>query len=150
MSETKYVAIVDDHTASREALRRAKPDLAAYLELLPLEGADAIFAYSRDATAAGPAGETVLSARMFSPFDGIIEDPATGSAAAAATALLAQLAGGTAQRSWRVHQGVDMGRPSLLLARTASRDGAVIATHVGGRCVRVLDGTFMLEGEEAR
>lgn len=136
--------------ASRKALRRAKPNIAAYLEILPREGADSIFAYVREPAGVESAGLLGLSARMFSPFDGIIEDPATGSATAAATALLAELKGGTAELNWRVEQGVDMGRPSLLLARTATRDGRVTAAHVGGRCVAVLEGTFALEGEEAR
>ena len=37
-----------------------------------------------------------------------------------------------------------LGRPSLLLGRTAARDGAVTATHIGGRCVAVLEGTLVL------
>lgn len=135
--------------ASRDALRRSKPNIAAYMEILPCDGADAIFAYVKDPAGIASSDETALSARMFSPFDGIIEDPATGSATAAATALLAELAGGSAQRHWRVHQGVDMGRPSLLLARTVTQDGRGTATHVGGSCVPVLEGTFTLEGEES-
>ena len=136
--------------ASRDALRRSKPNIAAYMEILPHDGADAIFAYFKEPAGLAPSDETLLSARMFSPFDGIIEDPATGSATAAAAALLAELGGGTAERRWRVHQGVDMGRPSLLLARTVTQQGVVTATHVGGSCVPVLEGTFTLEGEESR
>ena len=136
--------------ASRDALRRAKPNITAYLEVLPCDGADAIFAYVKETSATSPGDETTVSARMFSPFDGIIEDPATGSATAAATALLAELEGGTTERRWRIHQGVDMGRASLLLARTSTEDGRVTASHVGGSCVPVLEGTFTLEGEEAR
>lgn len=129
--------------ASREALRRSKPDFAAHADLLPLDGSDAIFAYWRAGEESEPAGETVLHARTFSPLDGIIEDPATGSACAAAIALLATLdPRDRAERSWRIHQGVDMGRPSLLLGRTAKNQGAVISTHIGGRCVAVLEGTL--------
>jgi len=145
---------------SRDALRRSKPNIAAHAELLPLDGADAIFAYWRAADESDAASESVLHARTFSPLDGVIEDPATGSACAAAITLLATLAAGTAaaagataapgtsgalhERAWRIHQGVDMGRPSLLIGRTVSRDGAVIGTHIGGRCVAVLEGSFEL------
>jgi trans-2,3-dihydro-3-hydroxyanthranilate isomerase len=122
---------------SRDALRSAKPHIAAFHDLFPLDAADSIFAYWREP---GAGDEQVLHARMFSPLDGIIEDPATGSAAAATIALLASLAGGPAERHWRIHQGVDMGRPSLLLGRT----GAGGDTHIGGRCVVVLDGSFYL------
>ncbi|MBX9596400.1 MAG: PhzF family phenazine biosynthesis protein [Roseomonas sp.] len=126
--------------ASREALRRAKPDLAAYGAHLPLGGADAVYAYTRDA--AGEPG-TDIQARMFSPLDGIVEDPATGSATAAATGLLAELRG-VPELALRVGQGVDMGRPSRLLARAArGADGRLTAT-VGGRCVPAMEGTLAL------
>jgi trans-2,3-dihydro-3-hydroxyanthranilate isomerase len=130
--------------ASRDALRRAKPNLTAYESILPLDGADSIFAYTRDDLARSGA-EAILHARMFCPFDGSIEDPATGSATAAAIALLASLDNvPNAERHWRVHQGVDMGRPSLLLGRTETRNGLLIATYVNGRCVPVLEGSFVI------
>jgi trans-2,3-dihydro-3-hydroxyanthranilate isomerase len=129
---------------SRDALRRAKPDFAAHAELLPLDGADAVFAYFREREGS-TADETVLHARTFSPLDGIIEDPATGSACAAAIALLATLdPHDRAELHWRIHQGVDMGRPSLLLGRTAKNQGSLIGTHIGGNCVAVLEGTLDL------
>lgn len=130
---------------SRDALRRAKPNLTAYESVLPLEGADSIFAYTRG-DAGDPSGTAAtLHARMFCPFDGSIEDPATGSATAAAIALLASLdSEPEGERHWRVHQGVDMGRPSLLLGRTETRKGLVAATYVSGRCVPVLEGSFIL------
>jgi trans-2,3-dihydro-3-hydroxyanthranilate isomerase len=131
---------------SRDALRRAKPNLMAYEALLPLDGADAVFAYVREKAAAGPGNEAVLYARMFSPLDGIVEDPATGSATAATIALLATIdrdAG--AERRWRIHQGVEMGRASLLLGRTVLDDASSqVTVYVGGHCVAVLRGSFEL------
>ncbi len=128
---------------SREALQRSRPLFAAHALHLPLDGADAVFAYWRAPGESGAARETVLQARTFSPLDGVVEDPATGSACAAAIALLATLAGDDdALRTWRIHQGVDMGRPSLLLGRTAARNSAVVSTHIGGRCVPVFEGVF--------
>jgi trans-2,3-dihydro-3-hydroxyanthranilate isomerase len=130
---------------SREALRRSKPDMTRHAELLPLDGADAIFAYWRARDELATADETVLHARMFAPLDGIIEDPATGSACAATIALLSTLGlDDRAELAWRIHQGVDMGRPSLLLGRTTARHATVIGTHIGGRCVPVLEGTLVL------
>jgi trans-2,3-dihydro-3-hydroxyanthranilate isomerase len=130
---------------NQDALGRSRPNVAAHAELLPLDGADAIFAYWRVRDEAPASGETVLHARMFSPLDGIVEDPATGSACAATIALLATLSRDErAELAWRIHQGVDMGRPSLLLGRTLVRNAAVIATHIGGRCVLVHEGTFTL------
>jgi trans-2,3-dihydro-3-hydroxyanthranilate isomerase len=120
---------------SRDALRRAKPNMDAHERVLPSIGTDAVFAYVRRAAT----GE--LDARMFAPLDATIEDPATGSATAATIALLTSL---RPEReidlSWRVEQGVDMGRPSLLLGRTQKRDGSVTAVHVAGHAVTVMHG----------
>ena len=124
---------------SRDALHRCKPNLAAHERILPPVGTDSIFAYARG----NGAGE--LSARMFAPIDAIPEDPATGSAAAATIALLA--ARGTehdADTAWRIDQGVDMGRPSLLLGRTEKRGGVVGAVRIGGHAVPVMRGTLEL------
>jgi trans-2,3-dihydro-3-hydroxyanthranilate isomerase len=136
--------------ASRDALRAAKPNLTAYQALLPLDGADGIYAYTARDREASSAAEVVLHARMFAPFDGTLEDPATGSATAATIARLAQLRPSVADRRWRVHQGVDMGRPSLLLGRTTVRNGDLESVHVGGTCVAVMEGTFTLVGDGQR
>jgi trans-2,3-dihydro-3-hydroxyanthranilate isomerase len=126
--------------ASRTALSKAKPSLAAHERLLPPIGTDAVFAFARG----DAAGE--LHARMFSPLDSIAEDPATGSAAAATLALLAaQRPGGDAETSWRVTQGVDMGRPSLILGRTVKRDGVVTAVHLGGQAIIVMRGSLDID-----
>ncbi len=76
--------------ASRQALRRAKPDAAAFARTFPRDGSDAVYFYTRDV----PVDEKPcdLQARMFHPgASGLSEDPATGSATAAAAALLADL-----------------------------------------------------------
>jgi trans-2,3-dihydro-3-hydroxyanthranilate isomerase len=75
------------------------------------------------------------------------EDPATGSATAAASALLAELCG-QPETHLRIRQGVDMGRPSLLLAGTRRQDGATV-TFVGGGCVEMFDGSFVLASADA-
>ena len=121
--------------ASRASLARAKPSGAAHERVLPPVGTDAVFAYVR--------GESpgMLYARMFSPLDGIIEDPATGSATAATIALLDSLTpANVAGRVWRVEQGAEMGRPSTLHGRTEKRGGRVIGTYVAGSAVRVMRG----------
>jgi trans-2,3-dihydro-3-hydroxyanthranilate isomerase len=133
--------------ASRDALRRAKPDAAAFAKTLPIDGNDAIYFYTREV----PASEMPLDlqARMLHPgASGLCEDPATGSATAAAAALLADLA---TQRDGefklRIGQGVDMGRPSLLLTRVRKENGVVVSAHVGGACVEMMEGAFRLVGE---
>jgi trans-2,3-dihydro-3-hydroxyanthranilate isomerase len=124
---------------SRDALRRAKPSTPSHERVLPAVGTDAIFSYCRGATA------EALHARMFSPLDGIVEDPATGSAAAATISLLAALRPERdAETHWRIEQGLEMGRPSLLLGRTEKREGTVAAVHISGRAVQVMSGLLYL------
>ena len=132
--------------SSREALRRASPDAAGFARAFPCDGADAIYFYTRDV----PKAEACdLQARMFHPgASGLTEDPATGSATVATAALLADLdARRDGELKLRIGQGVDMGRPSLLLTRVKKKDGAIVSTHVGGGCVQMMEGTFSPAGE---
>jgi trans-2,3-dihydro-3-hydroxyanthranilate isomerase len=133
--------------ATREALRRAKPDAAAFARVFPCDESDAVYFYTRDV----PDSEKPcdLQARMFHPgSSGLSEDPATGSATAAAAALLADFSHEqNTDLSLRIGQGVDMGRPSLLVTRVHKRAGAIASSHVGGRCVPMMEGTFRLAGE---
>jgi trans-2,3-dihydro-3-hydroxyanthranilate isomerase len=133
--------------ASRDALRRARPDAAAFAKTFPCDGSDAIYLYTRDV----PASEKPcdLQARMFHPgASGLSEDPATGSATAAAAALLADLdPAREGELKLSIGQGVDMGRPSLLLTRVRKHNGAIASIHVGGGCVQMMEGAFRLQGE---
>ena len=123
------------------------PDAAAFAKTFPCDDSDAVYLYTRDV----PAGEKPcdLQARMFHPgASGLSEDPATGSATAAAAALLADLDPlRDGELNLRIGQGVDMGRPSLLLTRVRKHNGAVASIHVGGSCVPMMEGTFYLAGE---
>src|SRR5207244_13284987 len=79
-----------------------------------------------------------IRARMFAPLSGVPEDPATGSASCALAGLLAHYKEEPkGSFAWRIAQGVEMGRPSTLLARAEKADGTVEATWVGGACVMV-------------
>jgi trans-2,3-dihydro-3-hydroxyanthranilate isomerase len=131
--------------ASRDALRRARPDADGFARTLPRDGSEAVYLYTRDV----PAAEACdLQARMFHPgSSGLSEDPATGSATAAAAALLADLASERdGEMKLRIGQGVDMNRPSLLLTRVRKANGVVMSAHVGGACVQMMEGTFRLAG----
>jgi trans-2,3-dihydro-3-hydroxyanthranilate isomerase len=127
--------------ADLDALRRARPDTAALGALLAAgaETAD-VHVYVRVPDAQDGVD---VRARMFAPFDGVPEDPATGSANCALAGVLAHLD----ERSdvdlrWRIAQGVEMGRPSVLDARAAKRAGAVSGTWIGGESVLVSEGTL--------
>ncbi|MBR1164658.1 PhzF family phenazine biosynthesis protein [Bradyrhizobium elkanii] len=133
--------------ASREALRRARPDAAAFARTLAEIGRDVVYFYTSDV----PASEQPLDlqARMFHPgASGLSEDPATGSATAACAALLADIDPiSDGELRLRIGQGVDMGRPSLLLTRVRKQAGAITSVHVGGGCVKMMEGTLNVPGE---
>lgn len=134
--------------SSREAVRRAKPDAAAFSRFFPKDGAFSAYFYTRDVPAAEQPCD--LQARMFFPgSSGLIEDPATGSATVAAAALLAELDPlRDGELRLTIGQGFDMGRPSLLLTRVRKQNGANLSAHVGGACVQMMQGTLDLAGEE--
>ncbi|UPK32949.1 PhzF family phenazine biosynthesis protein [Bradyrhizobium sp. 186] len=132
---------------SREAVRRAKPDDAAFGRVLPRDGAFSVWFYTRDLSAAEAPCER--QARMFMRgASGLAEDPATGSATVAAAALFAELdSTRDGELKLTVGQGFDMGRPSLLLTRVRKQAGRIVSAHVGGSCVQMMEGTFRLAGE---
>ena len=114
------------NTAVMEALARRKipPDILLYVK---------------------GSGEADIHARMFAPLDGVPEDPATGSANCALAALLTHYdPANSGEYSWTISQGVEMGRPSILFARTQKSGGSVIATRIGGDSVMVSKGEFYL------
>ncbi len=81
-----------------------------------------------------------VHARMFAPDLGMGEDPATGSAAAALVGSLPGPAEGTARLT--ITQGVEMGRPSTILATATREGGAVTEVSIGGGAVIVAEGRF--------
>ena len=133
--------------ASRDALKRARSDAAAFGRLLPRDGAVSVWFYTRDVPAAEAPSE--IQARMFMRgAGGYAEDPATGSATVAAAALFADLDPvRDGELKLTVGQGFDMGRPSILLTRVRKQDGKIVSAHVGGSCVQMMEGTFRLAGE---
>ena len=84
--------------------------------------------------------------RMFAPSAGIVEDPATGSAAGPLGCYLVKhgLVHRDEMRDMVNLQGVAMGRPSRLHMRVTENNGAITRVQVGGNSVRVGEGTIDL------
>lgn len=83
-----------------------------------------------------------VHARVFCPDVGIVEDPATGSAAVGLGIALARrglLADGG---DYTIRQGVEMGRPSTLHARVTAAAGRASRCEVAGGVVSVAAGTI--------
>ncbi len=129
---------------SVEALSAASPDLAAFREAAE-RFSDAGTRFSLHVYARVNGQATHLRARMFAPLGGILEDPATGSANAALAALLTSLAPGSdVDLTYEIEQGVEMRRPSRIIATARKTpEGPVLAT-VSGNCVPVLQGSLTI------
>ena len=124
--------------ASLNALGRARLDAAVRLP----DGAKGVFLFTRET---GDASLDVR-ARMFAPHDGIAEDPATGSAVAAFAGYLAgRPDAAQGWHRWRIGQGFEMGRPSLLLARARREADRVAEVRVGGAAVPVAEGSIEVD-----
>jgi trans-2,3-dihydro-3-hydroxyanthranilate isomerase len=82
-----------------------------------------------------------IRARVFAPLAGVPEDPATGSANCALAGMLSRCNEARDGRFvWRIAQGVEMGRPSVLKAEAEKIDGTVVTTNIDGSCVMVAEG----------
>jgi len=91
------------------------------------------------------AGEgTEYKTRMFAPMHGVVEDPATGSAAGPLAVHLARHGRIPYGEQLRIEQGAEVGRPSVLWARAVGGREALTAVEVGGSAVVVARGEFRL------
>lgn len=135
MAETDMESLATAH-ANLDAFRTA----AETYGLADLSGRFSVFVYARRGT-----GIEALRARMFAPLSGNWEDPATGSASAALGAFLTSLEG-DADTTTRIHieQGVEMGRPSLIVVDARKSSSTVDSVTIEGRCIPVMQGTLTL------
>lgn len=105
---------------TRERLRALDYDFPALQQLLAAIDAPGAELVWRESA-------TVFHARSPFPFGGVVEDPATGAAAAAFGAYLRELNLIATPATVTIHQGVDMGRPSLLTV-DIGREGGIRVT----------------------
>lgn len=114
---------------SREEVAALRPDFA---KLAELEVMVSCFAGS----------DTSWKTRMFAPYGGVTEDPATGSAAGPLVCHLCR----HGLVSWgtriEIEQGAEIGRPSTLYALAEGGDGSIERVEVGGSAVVVARGEF--------
>jgi trans-2,3-dihydro-3-hydroxyanthranilate isomerase len=118
-------------SVSRDALPRAAGDSAA-------ARAAGVFGVS---LVAWDADRRIGYSRLFFG-GGMVEDPATGSAALGMGVWLVAsgLLPGDGESDYVVEQGYEMGRPSTLECRVTAREGVVVAATVTGRVVPIARG----------
>ncbi|MEL6227252.1 MAG: PhzF family phenazine biosynthesis isomerase, partial [Pseudomonadota bacterium] len=125
--------------ASIEAVRRAGVNAKSWSAAFGRSGHNAAYVYSRETESAS----AQFHARMFVPGSGILEDPATGSAAAAFAGAIARFDNPPAGWHKRViEQGYEMGRPSRLVVSVEMASGQLETVRIGGHAVMVSDGVL--------
>lgn len=82
-----------------------------------------------------------FAARMFEPTFGAGEDSATGSAVAALIGLIAKhIPEIEIQFQYRLRQGIEMGRPSIIDLQGQIQDGKLVRGGIGGSAIIVAEG----------
>lgn len=125
------IPVADLATLARAKLKSAETSATL--------GATEVFVYTRAERDAGHS----FRARMFAPEIGIVEDPATGSAAAAFAGALARFE--DLPDGWHtlpILQGVEMGRPSLIGLEIEIRAGKLAAVRIAGKAVKTSEGVL--------
>lgn len=121
------------------AVKKSKLNKEKYHALIKDTEAKAIFIFCPETYKK----KNHLNARMFAPFYGIEEDPATGSAnGCLAGYLVKHNYFGRDHINIRVEQGYEIGRPSLLFLE-AKKKGDKIEVFVGGRVIEVAKGILI-------
>lgn len=121
--------------AGRAALAKARPNANAWGE----NGGPGVYLYTREAEREGSS----FRARMFAAGWGVVEDPATGSAAAAFAGVLMRFEKpAEGETLYVIEQGFEMGRPSLISLSLDVENGALSAATIGGSAVMIAQGTI--------
>jgi trans-2,3-dihydro-3-hydroxyanthranilate isomerase len=128
----RHVYVALESEAEVAALR---PDFQTLARLLP-RGTTNCFA------GAGHRWKT----RAFAPGAGVLEDPATGSAAGPLACHLARHGRIRFGEEIEIRQGAEIHRPSLLYARVDGTAERIETVEVGGSAVTVARGEFRLPG----
>ncbi|PFG09404.1 PhzF family phenazine biosynthesis protein [Marinobacter sp. LV10MA510-1] len=118
---------------SLKALGRVQLSPSIWSENISPSGCDQIYLYVAENASST---ESVLRARMFCGEGGQREDPATGSAAAALVGMLSIDEKIPGLRRWKISQGVEMNRPSLIFAET-EYDNNSLVIRIAGQVVIV-------------
>jgi trans-2,3-dihydro-3-hydroxyanthranilate isomerase len=126
----RHVFVVVDSPAQVAALR---PDLSALATICEAHGFN---------VCAGQ-GDT-WKTRMFDPYLGVAEDPATGSAAGPLALHLARAGLIAFGQQIRIEQGAEVNRPSTLYGRAVGSAEHLERIEVGGCAVHVARGEFVI------
>lgn len=140
---TAGVPYVTVPVAGLGVAERVSVNADAWLALLPgtLAVPAGAFVYCRETVR----HDSAFHARMFAPWDGIAEDPATGSAVAAfAGQIMHHDEPVDGPSTFWIEQGVEMGRPSHIRLEIDVKGGMADAARIGGSAVKMAEGTLFV------
>ncbi|MEP3435178.1 MAG: PhzF family phenazine biosynthesis protein [Hoeflea sp.] len=125
------------------AAAKAECSAADWARIAPM--GDGQLAYAYVYCRGGVNHAASFHARMFAPGEGMPEDPATGSAAAALSGAIHQFDGLLdGNHPLLIEQGVEMGRPSLIHLHIDCAGAEISHVRIGGQAVRIATGRLLL------
>ena len=125
---------------TQRAVRNVRPDPATFAGVLSEDGHSMAYVF---AELAQPGR---LLSRFFFPVGGaVLEDPATGSAAAAFAGAIMHFDAPTdgISQFW-IEQGLEMGRPSRIRLELNVDGGNLASARIGGHAIKVAEGKLTL------
>lgn len=120
---------------SREAIGRAQPDSQRLYQQLRSVDGQGCYLFSLDTVDPLAAAYT----RFFNPTEGIVEDPATGTAAGPLACYLARYGRINSEGTFTIEQGYDLGRPGRIEIRLRGDE-----VNICGSGVTVAEGTLRI------
>ncbi len=125
-----------------DAAARASLDVVAWMSMFGTQDPHAVpppYVYCRETVL----HDSAFHARMFAPYRGIPEDPATGSAAAALIGAIVHFDEPTiGLHRMVIEQGMEMGRPSRIFIEIETEHATLQAARLGGHAVKLAEGTL--------
>jgi trans-2,3-dihydro-3-hydroxyanthranilate isomerase len=126
---------------NRDAVTRARPSGEGFAQAFAAVAVGNPNAYVYCAEPLDPAH--AYHARMFAPSFGVVEDPATGAAAAAFAGAVMQFdRPGDGDHSFVIEQGDAMGRPSRITLSLVVAGGRLREARIGGEAVIMSEGSL--------
>lgn len=124
----------------RESVEKARLNLEEAVNVIDRHNVIGIYLFSREERK-----EVRVHARSFAPTMGVMEDPATGSAAGALGGYLARILKFPIDFRLVIEQGIEMKRPSQIKVDVHCDRGMVNSVKVTGKVVPVGEGTIFLK-----
>ena len=125
------------------AMQQIKINSAKLLEIFTPCETDMIYVFTTETLDS----RSSLHSRLFAPFIGVPEDPATGSASGAVGAYLAKY--GVIEKdildSIKIEQGYEMKRPASIYVQVKQEGTIIKSIRVGGESVTIIQGQLKIE-----